>query len=424
MKRLLGVLTAVALSMAPFLVYAQSDQTTAHAPAIEQTLVPEGDFAMKLVASLKMGTVETEAQAEDMLSSVGRAPRNGWIADYPVTPDIIGELQKAVMAAADSNKLPMGRDEALKVFQNLTAEFGLAVAPETSSKYSENQAPTSPEYVQPTVINNYYYDEGPPVVTYYPPPWDYDYLYAWVPYPFWCSGFFFPGFFILHDFHRTVVFGHRTVVVTNHLFDHRARRVVVIDPVRRMRGRRTWVTSGFSPNRKFNPETRRGAASIFERSRERVRLGNAMPRTTRGGFTGNIARPGSQNRSKERSLRNRGNIERRNEMNIQGPRGEYGRSFSAPNATYERSVNQPPMKNRGFNRRPERSERSFSSPSISNRSSRSPESFGRSFSASSRSFSAPRGSFGGFHGGDLSGGFHGGGFGGFHGGGFSHGGRR
>jgi hypothetical protein len=394
MRRLLGVLTAVALFMAPILVYAQSDQTAEQAPAIEQTLVPEGDFAMKLVASLKMGTAETEAQAEDMLSSVGITPRNGWVADYPVTPDIIGELQKAVMAAADFNKLPMGRDEALKAFQNLTAEFGLAVIPETSGKYSENQPPTSPEYVQPTVINNYYYDEGPPVVTYYPPPWDYYYLYAWVPYPFWCSGFFFPGFFILHDFHRTVVFGQRTVVVTNHLFDPRTRRVVVVDPVRRMRGSRTWVTSGISPKREFDARTRRGAASIFERSHEQGASVNRMERDRTGAVsTGRANRTFSQP----------GNIERRNEMNLQRPSGGQERSFSPPNVTHERS---------------------FNAPSIRSRSFESSESSGRSFSAPSRSFSAPfagsRGSFGGFH---AGGGSHSFGHGGFSGG-FGHGGCR
>jgi hypothetical protein len=416
MKKLLVIATAFGLFMMPFVVYSQSEQTTVQAPAIEQTLVPEGDFAMKLVVSLKMGTTETEAQAEDILSSVGIAPRNGWIADYPVTPDIVGELQKAVMAAADSNKLPMGSEEALKAFNDVAAEFGLNVVADTSGSYSENQPPTGPEYVQPTVINNYYYEEGPPVVTYYPPPWDYYYLYAWVPSPFWCSGFFFPGFFILHDFHRTVFFGHRTVVVTNHLFDHRTRRVVVIDPVRRMRGSRTWVTSGISPKRESNVETRKGAASIFERSRERVRFGNTMPRTTGRGVTGNIAPPGSQNRSEERVLRNRGNsagrsetgafsggrnsrtfnqpgnIERRNDMNVQRPSGGQGRSFT-PNVTHERS---------------------FSVPSTGSRSFGSSGNSGRTFSAPSRSFSPPstesRGSFGRSRAGDGGRSFGNGGF--------------
>jgi hypothetical protein len=181
------------------------------APPVAQPLIREGDFAVKLVDTLNIGTAKNEAEAETMLSSSGIAPKNGWIADYPVTPDIIGELQSTISDAADSKKLPMGKDEALKVFQDLTAEFGLAVVPGSSGRYAENQPqPNS------TVINNYYYDEGPPVVTYYPPPWDYYYLYAWVPYPFWWGGFFFPGFYSLHDFHRVVVVGHRRCVVSNH----------------------------------------------------------------------------------------------------------------------------------------------------------------------------------------------------------------
>jgi hypothetical protein len=403
MKKLIVIATSFALLMMPFIVHSQPEQTTEQTPAIAQTLVPEGDFAMKLVVSLKMGTTETEAQAEDILSSVGITPRNGWIADYPMTPDIVVELQKAVMAAADSNKLPMGNQEALEAFNHLAAEFGLNIVADASGSYSENQPPTSPEYVQPTIINNYYYDDGPPVITYYPPPWDYYYLYAWVPYPFWCSGFFFSGFFVLHDFYRTVFFGHRTFVVTNHFFDRRTRRVAVIDPVRRMRGSRSWVASGISPRRGFNGETRKGAASIYERSRDRVRVGNTLPGTTGRGLTGNIARSGSQNQSGERVFRNggkttgrrepgaslenrnagtfsqRGNVERRNEMNVQGPRGGERKSFTGPSTTHERS---------------------FSAPSMGNRSFRSPESYGRTFSAPTRSFNAPstqsRGSFGGF----------------------------
>ncbi len=199
MKRLIVMMTIMALLLLSLNAYPQSDQKSAGAPPISQALVPEGDFALRLATVLKVGTPTDEAQAEDMLTSAGIAPKNGWIADYPVTPNIIGELQNAVATAADSKRLPMGKDEALKAFQDITTEFGVGVAP-GSSQYADSQPPTSSEYVQPQDINNYYYEEGPPVVTYYPPPWDYDYLYGWVPYPFWFSGFFFPGFFVLNDF--------------------------------------------------------------------------------------------------------------------------------------------------------------------------------------------------------------------------------
>ena len=60
-----------------------------------------------------------------MLASVGIAPKNGWIADYPITPDIAEELQNAISQAADSKRLSLSRNEALIAFQGLTAEMGL-----------------------------------------------------------------------------------------------------------------------------------------------------------------------------------------------------------------------------------------------------------------------------------------------------------
>jgi len=368
MKKLLIFIIAVILLLMPLGAYAQLNQMPAGNPPVAQPLVPEGDFAIKMVTALKLGTPESEAQAEDILISAGIAPRNGWIADYPVTPDIIGELQNAVATAADSKKLPMEKDEALNAFQNLIAEFGLAVLPGSIGKYAESQ-------LQPdaTAINDYYYEQGPPVVTYYPPPWDYYYMYAWVPYPFWWGGFFFSGFFCLNDFHRVVFVGHRRCVVSNHFFDHKTNRVFRIDPARRRTGE-TFRTTGISRNRGLNTtEARRGATSILERSREQV-------------------------------LRNRGN----NTSTLSG-RSET-RVFSGPS--------------RG-------NEKSFSAPSTGSRNSGPSESSGRSFSAppssggnfscvnchgGSSSFgrggggSSPRGFSGsGFSGGGFSGGRGGGG---------------
>jgi hypothetical protein len=77
MKSLLAISMAFALFLMPFAVYGQSKQTTTKAPPVSQTLVPEGDFALKLVTALNLGTATTEVQAEDMLTSVGIAPKNG-----------------------------------------------------------------------------------------------------------------------------------------------------------------------------------------------------------------------------------------------------------------------------------------------------------------------------------------------------------
>ena len=157
------------------------------------------------------------------MSGIGIEPKNGWIAEYPVTPPVIDEIEKSVAAAADAAKLEMGKEQALNVLADLKTELGLNVTPGSISpaasgaksastgiyKYadkggivhytneyesileeyrdqlqiirakmqsrptggatsdmtetSENPYTANPN---PEVVSNYYYDEGPPVVTY------------------------------------------------------------------------------------------------------------------------------------------------------------------------------------------------------------------------------------------------------------------
>jgi len=282
MKDLLTIATALGLIIIPFVVYAQSEQAGpiaaepeqagAKAPPVSQQLIPEGDFALKLATDLKLGAPTTEVQAEDLLMAVGIAPQNGWIADYPMTPIIIGQVRNAVVAAAALNKLPMGKEEALQTFEGLTAEFGLAIVP-GPDQYAEGQPPSSSEYLPPPAIDEYYYIEGPPIVTYYPPPWDYYYLYGWVPYPFWCSGLFFPGFFILNDFH----IHHHHHLISNHFIDPRTHTSLRVDPTTRTSGTAaTHTTRGAGSRGYASSEARRGAMSIFSRSANRTlnRSGN------------------------------------------------------------------------------------------------------------------------------------------------------
>ena len=249
-------------------------------PPIAQTLVREGEFAIQMVEALKIGRAKNEAEAESMLASAGITPKNGWIADYPMTPDIIGELEKAVGEAADAQKLALGKNEALKALRTVAVEQELPIIVEGSDEYGESPPPTTPEYTTLSEIDNYYYAEGPPVVTYYPPPWDYYYLYAWVPGPFWCSGLYFPGFFILHDFHRGVHRNGHAYVVTNHWRDPGTGRIFAVDPARRDASR-TFGGREALPLSRFNTaEARNGARSIFERSQGRLGSGNtsmAMP---------------------------------------------------------------------------------------------------------------------------------------------------
>jgi len=103
--------------------YSQQGQDRVEARAGERSLVREGYFAMELAEVLKIGEVKSEAEAESKLASLGIAPKNGWIADYPLTPNIIGELQRAVEEAADSGKIAMNREEAIGAFQDLIASL-------------------------------------------------------------------------------------------------------------------------------------------------------------------------------------------------------------------------------------------------------------------------------------------------------------
>ena len=272
MKKLSAITVAVVLLlMSSPGAYPQEKQTTKSPPPVAPTLVREGDFANRLASDLEMGIIENETEAEALLASAGVAPKNGWISDYPVTPDILGELQDAVADAADSNRLPMGRDEALAVLENLSVELGLYVLADTSGEYGVASAPAGPQYTEPTVINNYYYSEGPPVITYYPPPSDYLYLYAWVPYPFWYCRFFFSGFFILHDFHKVSIVYNRIVVVTNHVFHRQHRRFFKIDPVKRRGGRSLRAVVKSTHGGVFTrAEAQRGARSILQRSHDRM----------------------------------------------------------------------------------------------------------------------------------------------------------
>ncbi len=245
------------------IIYAQSEPAKTAPPPVAQPLIREGEFAVKLVSVFELGAAADEVEAETLLAQAGIAPGNGWIADYPVTPDIAGELQKAVSNAADSRKFTISKGEAVKRFQDALAALKVSFRPFAGSQ-PEPQPSVPESYSNPAVINNYYATEGPPVVTYYAPPPDYLYLYAWVPCPFWWDTFWFPGYYILNDFHRVVVAHGSVLFVTNHFNDIRVHRVFRIDPVKRFRGTtfagigaphgRGFISTGVpgSPERIFN----------------------------------------------------------------------------------------------------------------------------------------------------------------------------
>ncbi len=284
----LGTIFALLWLLSPAL-YAQDDgdgmplpppsgatvvQAGVNSPPVQQTLVPESVLATQLAEALKLGAANDEAKAETLLSGVGIEPSNGWITDYPVTPMVLGDIEKDVAAASDNKKIALNKKQALKMLGDLKTKLGLnvnpgAASPDTAAKsagnttiysYIDNNgvvhftdvyesipkayqakakivsqasphtavnsagnlaatAPPDPQYIanpNPDDLNDYYYQQGPPVLTYYAPPDPYAYLYSWVDYPFWSTGYYFPGYFILNNFHRQVVYNQHPYFVANH----------------------------------------------------------------------------------------------------------------------------------------------------------------------------------------------------------------
>lgn len=212
-------------------------------PSIGQPLVRQGDFAVRLAADLGVGSSSNETEAESRLGEAGIGPRNGWIADYPMTPDIAVEVYNSVRAAADAGRIGMSAEIAAERFNNIMAQAGLS-ATASSVGTGDGAYAVSASAPGQAEMDDYYSGEGPPVITYYPPPPDYSYLYAWVPYPFWCSGFWFSGYFILNDFHRPVFVRHRHVFVSNHFRNIGGRNVARVDAVARLKGSPALTTGG------------------------------------------------------------------------------------------------------------------------------------------------------------------------------------
>src|SRR5512146_1079455 len=91
--RLMMVFAALLLLGVPSIIRAQDERAKPAPPPIEQELVSEGTFAVRLVSALGLEPTDDDVEAESRLGDLGIAPRNGWVADYPMTPDIVIELQ-------------------------------------------------------------------------------------------------------------------------------------------------------------------------------------------------------------------------------------------------------------------------------------------------------------------------------------------
>ncbi len=235
MRMWLWIISMAGLLVFPLEVGAAEDgpssQETGGPPPVAQALVREGDFAIKLAETLGLGSPTAEAEAEDLLAKAGVTPLNGWLSDYPVTPQIIGQLEEAISRSTSEGKLPMSSDSAVKGLHAVAVQFDLPTPVQQGQAAAQGFPPPVPESRQnQEVINSYYYDSGPPVITYYSPPYGYVYLYDWVPYPVWWYGYWFPGFYICHDFTTVVVHHNHHAVVSNHFRDLHTGRAGWVDP--------------------------------------------------------------------------------------------------------------------------------------------------------------------------------------------------
>jgi len=198
MKKLFATGAIVFLLTIPVISYGQPEQNVQKAPAVSPGLVREGTFAVNLAEVLKLGTAKNETEAENMLAAIGISPKNGWIADYPLTPDIIGEVRKSISLALESGKIGMNKDEASLAVQvlidNQWKQQG-APSKEQAREYSE-YPPTAYEGYNP------YYNPEPYYSPYYPYSYPYPYYYGsyyypypyLYPYPYFRGGFGFRGF--------------------------------------------------------------------------------------------------------------------------------------------------------------------------------------------------------------------------------------
>ena len=106
MKLLSLLMFSALLAFMPAVTYAADAAKNKEKPPVSQTLVREGDYAVRLADALKLGKMG-EVQAESALASLGIAPLSGWISDFPVTPDIAAEVHSAVVKSAEDKKLSM-----------------------------------------------------------------------------------------------------------------------------------------------------------------------------------------------------------------------------------------------------------------------------------------------------------------------------
>jgi hypothetical protein len=435
-------------------------------PSVEQALVPEGVFAMQLAEALKLGSSPDETEAEALLSGLGIEPDNGWITDYPVTPTLLGDIEKDIVAASEQGKLSLPKDQALKHFGEVKTRLGLDVKPapkapaglsrkpgkKTLYSYIDSQGVTHytdvyesipaeyrssvrtlnlpaaqeiseipwdspagvsvPGYPAPPLpddINDYYEEQGPPVVTYYSPPAPYDYLYSWTPYPFWSTGVYFPGFFVLNNFHRKITFNRHPHFVSHHAkVGKHHRHPFSPGPVKGSHAK----SKRLAPSPWFStPKARTGAKAIVshKQNRDRVIPWTIQPRTPAS------RKPFATQRRQSRARENNPIVIPWDKSPKVGSRGRAPTVIpwdNRPRALHRQIISPSRARqSQSFSGRTRSRihvpQRSYSAPAVrENRMSRPSRSFGSNFSGRS----LQRGTVGGFQGSRSIGGHGGGSF--------------
>lgn len=131
MKKLLLCALTASLLLLP-LVTCSAEHGTAK--AVSQSLVREGDYAIKLVETLKLGKVTDDIKAEDVLAAAGIAPKSGWISNFPVTPAVVAQVRVSVRVAAKAGKVHEGWKEADRSVLALNKKLGLSAIASAGGK--------------------------------------------------------------------------------------------------------------------------------------------------------------------------------------------------------------------------------------------------------------------------------------------------
>jgi hypothetical protein len=125
MKTVLAVCLAAILFAALLISMASATDPQSGTPGGEHPLVSEGKFAVELATALNLTRSHDEAAAERELLTNGITPRNGWISDFPMTPEIIAEVRRSAADSASSGMLGISVTEVADIVDKVSAALKL-----------------------------------------------------------------------------------------------------------------------------------------------------------------------------------------------------------------------------------------------------------------------------------------------------------